>query len=518
MLDPTNRQRSVLVGPEGRSVALQSWREGIGFTIFLTKAWQRRSMIVRLALVGAIVGSVAGLAYGLVRTPVFSTSAELLMYNTTLQLSGPDAVVNQILLDESLIQSSIEMLTSSSVLDRVIDRLGLDNVEDILPRSRLVALGTKPEHTQASRRQIALALLRSNTRVRRVGASQVISVRGTALTATDAARLTNEIAQAFVAELNDTSAVVTTNAALRAQIKVLGPTAKIISEAVPPNARDGPPTKIAMLLGALLGGALGIGGGLGLTMLDRRVRSAEQLAALTSVECFGYIPQMQQMQMKGKRGLWPRNGGRPDPAVSLTSSALRRARSAVLERSERAGPHVVAITSCLRGEGKTTLAARWATSIALDGSRVLFIDGCRDGAVLSSEPGHGETQGLHEMLRGEAAPGKVIQANICPNLDLLPGGKPTGNLDALWGNLADLINARSEFFYQWIILDLPALATAVDVRAAGQIVDDLLIVVEWGRASEAQIEQALRALGPVRDRIVGTVINKTPRGSLHSEP
>jgi Mrp family chromosome partitioning ATPase len=172
----------------------------------------------------------------------------------------------------------------------------------------------------------------------------------------------------------------------------------------------------------------------------------------------------------------------------------------------------------LRGEGKTTLAARWAKSIAREGSRVLFIDGCRDAVTLSSKPGQAaETQGLYEVLRGEAAPGKVIQAGIWPHIDFLPSGKPAGNLDALWGNLADLVNGGSEVSYQWVILDLPPLATAADVRAAGQIVDDLLVVVEWGRASETQFEQALRALGPVRDRVIGTVINKTPWRSLRSD-
>ena len=37
-----------------------------------------------------------------------------------------------------------------------------------------------------------------------------------------------------------------------------------------------------------------------------------------------------------------------------------------------------------------------------------------------------------------------------------------------------------------------------------------MVVVEWGRTSEAQLGQALDALGPVRDRLLGTVINKVP--------
>ena len=78
----------------------------------------------------------------------------------------------------------------------------------------------------------------------------------------------------------------------------------------------------------------------------------------------------------------------------------------------------------------------------------------------------------------------------------------------MWGNLVHAVNGGRERCYEWVILDLPELATAIDVRAAGQVFDDLLIVVEWGRTSEGQLQQGLRALGSLRDRIVGTVITR----------
>jgi hypothetical protein len=65
----------------------------------------------------------------------------------------------------------------------------------------------------------------------------------------DAARLTNEIAGAFVQEMYDANAVVTTSAALREWIKVLGSTARITSEAVPPKSKDPPRAAVAMLPG-----------------------------------------------------------------------------------------------------------------------------------------------------------------------------------------------------------------------------------------------------------------------------
>ena len=70
--------------------------------------------------------------------------------------------------------------------------------------------------------------------------------------------------------------------------------------------------------------------------------------------------------------------------------------------------------------------------------------------------------------------------------------------------------------YKWIILDLPELARGVDVRAAGKVLDDLLIVVEWGRTTNGQLQQGLRALGCLQERIIGTVINKVPWTSIDS--
>lgn len=88
-----------------------------------------------LILVGATVGWAASLAYVTVRVPAFSASSDLLISNTTLQLSGPEAVVTQILVENSLIQSAIEVLRSGRVLGRVIDKVGLEEIERKLPKS-----------------------------------------------------------------------------------------------------------------------------------------------------------------------------------------------------------------------------------------------------------------------------------------------------------------------------------------------------------------------------------------------
>jgi succinoglycan biosynthesis transport protein ExoP len=511
MLDATDSRISVL-DEDDQPGQETPWREGIGLRTFLEKVRQRRRMIMVLTAVGAAVGWLAGRAYVTVRAPAFSASSELLISNTTLQLSGPEAVVTpQILLENSLMDSTIQMLRSGIVLERVIDKLGLEEIERILPKKDALpwnASDSEPESSDASRKQAAIALLRSNTTVARVGASQIASIRARAVTAMDAAKLTNEIAEAFVKEQNDENAIVTTNAALRARIKVLGPTARIISEAVPPKSKDLPTARLAMLLGIVLGGTLGAGSGFALLLFDRRLRGAEQLAAVTSVECFGYVPRIKRRSSLPSE---PENSF--DLESMLRRSVLRRVRSAVLERSTRV-PHIVGVTSCSAAEGRTTLAASLARFIAREGSPVLLIDARCPG--VASRPGQSEMRGLQEVLRGTASLDEVVLADMCLNVDFLPNGRARGDLDLVWGNFVRPIKGGRERCYEWVILDLPPLAT-VDVRAAGQVFDDLLIVVEWGSTSEGRLQHGLGALGSLRDRIVGTVIDKAPWTSIDSE-
>jgi Mrp family chromosome partitioning ATPase/capsular polysaccharide biosynthesis protein len=510
MLDAT-KSRFPAVDETDESVHRNSWREDAGFSTFFEKVRQRQRMMMIAIMAGAIAGWVASLGYLALRVTAYSASSELLISNTTLQMSGPEAVVTQILVENSLIQSAIEVLISGRVLARVIDKVGLEEVARISPRSYALPwsrFSLEQGPSDARKKQAAIALLRSNTTVKRVGTSQIIEVGTRAITAADAARLTNDIAGAFVQELYDANAVVTTSAALRERIKVLGPTARIISEAIPPKSKDSPSFVITMLLGIVVGGALGATGSLVLLASDRRLRVAEQVAAVSSIECFGYVPRIGlQSPSEADHKL--------DPDSVYWRSVLRRVRSAVLQRSTSI-PHIVGATSCRADEGKTTLATKLARFIACEGSRVLLIDAsCSDE---TSGPAQAETPGLQELLLGTATLEDVILDEICPNLDFLPSGNGFGDLDLVWGNLVRAINGERERCYEWIILDLPVLSSAIDARCAIQIVDDLLIVVEWGRTSEGQLRQALRGLGSLRDRALGTVINRIPSDSLEPRP
>jgi succinoglycan biosynthesis transport protein ExoP len=155
-----------------------------------------------------------------------------------------------------------------------------------------------------------------------------------------------------------------------------------------------------------------------------------------------------------------------------------------------------------------------ARFLAKDDAPVLLIDASSDVAAGQA---HALPSGLHELLRGKAALEDLVLDNVQPNLDFLPRGKGFGDLDLVWTNLVQAINDSSRRPYEWVILDLPPLSTAIDVRTAGQILDQLLIVVEWGRTSEGELDRGLTALGFLREKVAGTIINKAPWTLMDSE-
>jgi polysaccharide biosynthesis transport protein len=70
-----------------------------------------------------------------------------------------------------------------------------------------------------------------------------------------------------------------------------------------------------------------------------------------------------------------------------------------------------------------------------------------------------------------------------------------------------LIEALREV-YDYVIVDLPPLNPAVDVRSTNQIIDSYLLVIEWGRTGVHAVRRALVSAPLIYERLVGVILNK----------
>jgi capsular exopolysaccharide synthesis family protein len=171
---------------------------------------------------------------------------------------------------------------------------------------------------------------------------------------------------------------------------------------------------------------------------------------------------------------------------------------------------VLAVTSAVAGEGKSSTAVNIAVMAAERGARVLLVDADLRRPRIGTYLGLESSVGLTTVLTGRVSFDKAVRT--WGELKVLPSGalppNPTELLDSV--GMADLL-AELRGRFDLVVLDTPPVLAVADAVVCSSIVDGTLMVYRYGRTRRAQLAGALHALRGVQARIVGTVLNARPR-------
>ena len=155
--------------------------------------------------------------------------------------------------------------------------------------------------------------------------------------------------------------------------------------------------------------------------------------------------------------------------------------------------HSIVITSAVSGEGKSTIAANLAISIAMSGKRVLLVDAdmrraCQNRVFNYS----GKSNGLSDVLAGLRKWKSVLMTTDYKSLDVLPAGKTPPNPTELLGSytMRELIS-QFEQAYDMVILDAPPINIVADALALSSEVAGGLFIVRQGFSDHREIRKAL---------------------------
>jgi succinoglycan biosynthesis transport protein ExoP len=172
---------------------------------------------------------------------------------------------------------------------------------------------------------------------------------------------------------------------------------------------------------------------------------------------------------------------------------------------------VVAITSSLPNEGKSTIATNLAQLTAHGGSRAILIDCDLRNPQLSHKLTPDASLGLLEVLSGTASLEEVIWTDPATKLTFLPcvvESRVAHSSEILASAATKKLFDHLRETYDYIVVDLSPLAPVVDVRATSNFVDSYIFVIEWGRTKIEVVEHALSAARGVYDNLLGVVLNK----------
>jgi capsular exopolysaccharide synthesis family protein len=483
----------------------------------------------RLALLTACVVFAACLLYTFTRTPVYRSTATVLVKPTGVNLanlpSGAEKlvdietearVVRSMPVAERAAPSVHAGLTPAQLLDRVsvapvVDTLTLEiSFRDTDPsvaqegasafaRAYLAYRAQQAQELVASQlAEIDASLAADQTRLRHLNATIASSPPRSASARN--ARTQRKDVLARVALLEDK---------LTATHLLNTDPGTVIVNARTPKGPIGPNRASGVVIGLLLGLAAGVAVAFIRGRMDRRVHTSAELEEALGSPLLASIP-------------WVPDGG--DGAAGLitvrdpeapASEAFRALRATLMAVAGR-GEGTLMVVSALPGEGKTMVAANLSVALAAIGKRVVLVSADMRRPRVHEMFGLPNGRGLSSILSGEVPADLGVLDPEVESLYICPGGPPPAEPGELLlsQRMRDLVE-ELRGLVEYVVLDAPPVLTVADALALAPLVDGVLFVVDARSTERQAVAEASRRLEQVGVSLLGGVLNKVPPPGPH---
>lgn len=281
--------------------------------------------------------------------------------------------------------------------------------------------------------------------------------------------------------------------------------ARIVSKAKIPTKPSSPKVTMNLTLGLLLALGAGVGAIILAEMLDSGLATADDVERRLEATYLGSIPLLASVA-QGKAAPIDYVVAKP---LSSFSEAFRNLRTSILYARLGEPVKIVAVTSALPGEGKTTTSICLGRASALQGQKVLVIDcDLRRRAInrlLRNEP----AVGLLEVLSGEARLEQAITGDTDTGADFLPLSKRGVTPKDVFGTAAmDRLLAELRGRYDLVVLDTAPVLPVADTRVLAPKADAVIFLARWRKTPQHAVESAFRFLAGTGAHIGGVALTQ----------
>ena len=278
----------------------------------------------------------------------------------------------------------------------------------------------------------------------------------------------------------------------------------LLTAATVPLRPSSPNLPLNLSLGLLVGLLLGTGSAIAVEGAYAGLTTPEDVESRLLARCLGPVPLIKSIEPHADT---PLQTIADYPGGAFTESV--RSVLAATRQSTNSRNQVIAVTSALPGEGKTSLAACLARTAAMAQERVAIIDCDVVRRNLSlSLGGSALGLGLQELFAGPAAIDavppceKLGGATLFAILQPFPSGARL--LDS--GKLHRLIAQLREKF-DLIILDCAPILPIAETREIVALADNVIIVTRWRNTADRVVRSALKKLPLHVISDLGVVLN-----------
>lgn len=416
-----------------------------------------------LILCTTLAGLALGTGYSFLATPEYQSRTQL--YVSVQSAGSTGELMQGATYSTQVVNSYVNVVKTSVVLDPVIDELGLDTTSAKLASS--INASAKP--TTAL---IDIAVTDNSPK----RSAEIADAVGESLKRVVQSQLEHD------PEGKKSLVNLTTT-----------------QKAIEPDSPVSPNRLLDILIGLFLGLAVGIGYALLRDALDTRIHSLKDIADATDKPLLGGILNDPQA---ASNPLTLRTMPRSPRAESFRS--LRTNLQFVNLDNES---KLFVMTSPNPGEGKSTTTANLALALAEAGSKVVLIEADLRLPKVHEYMNVEGASGLTDLLIGKAELDDVLQRWGRTSLSFLPAGHIPPNPSELLGSGAMnrlLDKLIDEFDY--IIVDAPPVLAVTDAAVIGHGRSKVLVAVAAGSTRKHELESALKALDHAGAEVVGIIV------------
>jgi succinoglycan biosynthesis transport protein ExoP len=282
---------------------------------------------------------------------------------------------------------------------------------------------------------------------------------------------------------------------------------RVLSRALAPLAPSSP----NILRNLLIGLVLALGGAFGAVVVreffDNGFSTGQELEQSLKLPSLATIPLLSStINRAGARRLQPTRFLVEEPLSAFTE-AFRNLRTSIQSPAAPA-PQVVAVTSSLPGEGKTTTSICLGKAIAVAGRSVVIVecDVRRPSFKRFIQP---RDHGLLAVLSGEVPLDHALVQDDATPLVFLPIGRterPDGEplMNPALDHLLDELRAR----YDVVLLDTPPALALADTRILAAKAEAVLYLVRWRKTARQAVELGLSQLISGGAQICGVALTR----------
>lgn len=277
--------------------------------------------------------------------------------------------------------------------------------------------------------------------------------------------------------------------------------------------------KIAPVAWQVFGGALVVGLGLGLALAylaeytDTIFHTPEEVQRLLVTPVIGHVPVLEQDATAVAR----QQAGEPvpDPMLctyyapkSTRAEAFRGIRTSLYFSTHGSGHQVVQVTSPNAADGKSTVAANLAVSIAQSGKRTVLIDADFRRPRVHRLFGVHTDRGLATAINGDCTLDEAIQPSGVPGLWVVPcGPRPQNPAELLTAPRFQELLQEIRKKFDFVVIDTPPVLVVTDPCVVAPRVDGVILTLRLARNVRPAAERARDVFASLGANVLGVVIN-----------